>query len=45
MITTRTATRPVTPAGLPLADFRYAGMFYPGNGAAEGGLHLTQYRG
>ena len=33
-----------TPAGVPLTDFRYAGMFYPGNGAAEGGLDLTQYR-
>ena len=33
-----------TPAGVPLTDFRYAGMFYPGNGAAEGGLHLTQFR-
>ncbi len=33
-----------TPAGVPLTDFRYAGMFYPGNGTAEGGLDLTQYR-
>jgi RHS repeat-associated protein len=33
-----------TPEGVTLTDFRYAGMFYPGNGAADGGLGLTQYR-
>ncbi len=33
-----------TPSGVPLTDFRYAGTFYPGNGSAEGGLGLTQYR-
>jgi RHS repeat-associated protein len=29
----------------PFTDFRYAGMFSPSNGAADGGLYLTQYRG
>jgi RHS repeat-associated protein len=33
-----------TPAIGPLTDFRYAGMFYPDNGEADGGLYLTQYR-